>query len=229
MSAFAQHPLGLFVGGTDTGVGKTHVACLLIQALRDQRRRIYARKPIESGCRREGDTLMPADAVALREAAGNAEPLPVVCPYPLVHGLAPNRAARLQGQNLQLRDLVLACTAPDDGIVVVEGAGGLLSPLTDDGLNADLATALGFPVLVVAADRLGCINHVLLTAEAIQSRGLTLAAVLLNPLPGPARPEGMDNLADLRSFLGDKVIGLEGSSEGARAQLDRLATAWFSR
>jgi dethiobiotin synthetase len=225
----AHRPLGLFVTGTDTGVGKTYVARLLILALRRQGHRVYARKPVESGCRQQQGPALPADGLALREAAGGAEALQTVCPYRLAHALVPNRAARLEGIDLRLRDLVLACEAPDDGIVVVEGSGGFLSPLTDDGLNADLAAALGIPILLVATDRLGCINHVLLTAEAIASRSLELAAVLLNPLPEPSRPEGMDNLADLQSLLGEKVVALAREPERARDQLSRLTTTWLKR
>jgi dethiobiotin synthetase len=227
--ADAHEPPGLFLTGTDTGVGKTYVARLLILALRAQGHRVYARKPVESGCRQPQGPSLPVDGLALREAAGGAEALQTVCPYRLAHALAPNRAARLEGIDLRLRDLVLACDAPGDGIVVVEGSGGFLSPLTDDGLNADLAAVLEIPILLVAADRLGCINHVLLTAEAIASRGLKLASVLLNPLPEQSLPEGIDNLVDLQSLLGEKVIALAREPSAARDQLGLLALTWLNR
>lgn len=196
---------GLFVTGTDTGVGKTHVATALIGALTAAGRRVRARKPVESGCREGPGGLEAADALALHQAAGAWEAATRVCPLRYAHALAPDRAARLAGQRLSLARLRAACldgaSAGDGTITVVEGAGGFLSPLAEDGLNADLAVALGYPVLLVVADRLGCLNHALLTAEAVASRGLRLAAVALNALPGETGPEGMDNLADLARRL----------------------------
>jgi dethiobiotin synthetase len=218
----------LFITGTDTGVGKTHLARLLVESLHGRSERIRPRKPVESGCRREGSELLPADGIALWEATGRAEPLEAVCPYRLEHALAPDRAARLERVTLKLSDLVEACHGEGDAILIVEGAGGFLSPLTDDGLNADLAVALGLPVLLVAADRLGCINHVLLTAESIAARGLELAAVVLNPLPGQPGPEGMDNLVDLQERFREKVARLAPESGPARDQLWSLSRIWLN-
>lgn len=189
---------GWFVTGTDTGVGKTYVGVRLIQALRALGRVVLARKPVESGW---ADDVTQTDAWQLAQAAGGL-PLAEVCPYRFRAALAPPRAAALEGQALRLAQLQAACPATWDAsqFLHVEGAGGFYSPLTQDGLNADLAVALGLPVLLVAEDRLGCLNHVLLTAEAIQRRGLVLAAVILNPRVAQ-QPAGMDNLADLQSHL----------------------------
>ena len=199
---------GYFITGTDTGIGKTVVACALIRALRAAGRHVDPRKPVESGCERRGDELFPADGAALREAAGELAPdLAVVTPYRLQHALSPERAARLERRALNisaLREACLAAHAPG-ATMVVEGAGGFYSPLASDGLNADLAQALGLPVILVAPDRLGTINHVLLTAEAIRNRGLDLALAVLNADDAPG-PEGMDNPSDLATYLDCPVV-----------------------
>jgi len=159
---------GVFITGTDTGVGKTVVACALTRALARAGHTVAVRKPVESGCARHAGQLEPADGAALARAAGHRETLDTVTPMRLAHALSPERAAHLEGVQLTLHDLIAAARIGDESdFFVVEGAGGFLSPLASDALNADLALALGLPVLVVAEDRLGSINHTLLTVEAI--------------------------------------------------------------
>lgn len=219
-------PICTVIAGTDTGVGKTRVACALAQHWHASGHRVGVRKPMESGCtetwaeatRAESVTppttlatgaLIPADAVALRAAAGAREDLTTICPHRLRAAISPERAARLAGLALTIHDLAEACAMPGADRGLVEGAGGLYSPLAEDGLNADLAQALGWPVVVVAVDRLGCLNHVLLATEAIAQRGLRLACVVLNAgIEPPRTPEEaeMDNLHDLRARLDVPVI-----------------------
>jgi dethiobiotin synthetase len=199
---------GFFITGTDTGVGKTVVACALIRALRAAGRHVSPRKPVESGCEARGEGLFPADGAALRDAA--REPLAdlaTVTPYRFRHALSPDRAARLADSPLSISALREACLSghPPQAELVVEGAGGFYSPLASDGLNADLAQALGLPVILVAPDRLGVINHVLLTAEAVRNRGLELALVVLNACDATV-PDGMDNQADLEGYLDCPVL-----------------------
>lgn len=111
------------------------------------------------------------------------------------------RAAHLANKVLTTQQLVKICLdGSENGFVLVEGAGGFYSPLAEDGLNADLAMALQLPVILVANDTLGCINQVLLNAEAIKIRGLELAGVILNSIEAP-HDENMDNAADLRDTL----------------------------
>ncbi|WP_018232691.1 dethiobiotin synthase [Thioalkalivibrio thiocyanodenitrificans] len=220
---------GFFITGTDTGVGKTVVACALIRALRAAGRHVSPRKPVESGCEARGEGLFPADGAALRDAA--VEPLAdlaTVTPYRFRHALSPDRAARLAGETLSVDALHQACVTGlgQDTTLVVEGAGGFYSPLAEDGLNADLARALGLPVILVAPDRLGVINHVLLSAEAMGSRGLELALVVLNAVDTP-HPEGMDNRTDLARRLRCPFLSfprVDGHGEGAKVFAPWLAT-----
>ncbi|GAB1596806.1 dethiobiotin synthase [Lysobacter claricitrinus] len=214
---------GLFVTGTDTGVGKTRVATALAHALTRAGVRVHARKPVESGV---DARIGPADAQALRDAAGAHEAIDMVCALTLRAALSPERAAALEGVPLPLERLVEAAKrgVRDDGFVLVEGAGGFYSPIADGALNADLASALGLPVLLVASDRLGAINHVLLSIEAVQCRGLHLAAIVLNRTTADV-DAAMDNAADLRHRLAIPVIELPHGDDAGRDAWSREADA----
>lgn len=213
---------GIFVTGTNTGVGKTHISTAIARTLQAQGVRVVPRKPVESGCRLEGSELIPADAAALKNAAGYAGSLAQVCPYRFEPPISPLRAAHLANQALTTRNIAQACLAnvdQDTEFLLVEGAGGFYSPLCEDGLNADLAQALGLPVLLVATDELGCINQVLLNVQAIESRDLTLLAVVLNnPSPHEGAPD-MDNLDDLSTILDYPVISYHHTSPNSLNQL----------
>ena len=197
---------GVFVTGTDTGVGKTHIVMSLIQHLELRGIETAPRKPVESGCKILGNDLLPADGLLMQGATSQGISLDEICPHRLEHALSPERAAALEGVTLSVRMLAEACQRPHEHhYLIVEGAGGFYSPIASDGLNADLAQRLGLPVLLVASDRLGCINQVLLTAQAIASHGLTLSAVALNQLEDQGT-QGMDNAADLRCRMGCPII-----------------------
>ncbi|OQX13949.1 MAG: dethiobiotin synthase [Thiothrix lacustris] len=193
---------GIFMTGTDTGVGKTWIGIQLITRLQALGREVMVRKPVESGW---ADDIQQTDAWQLANAAGQAF-ADSVCPYRFAAALAPPRAAQQAGTTLTLQQLVATCPTAwePQQFLHVEGAGGFYSPLAADGLNADLAQRLGLPVVIVAEDRLGCINHVLLTAAAVQQRGLTLAGVILNART--PHVDGMDNRADIRQYLRVPVL-----------------------
>ena len=182
---------GLFFTGTDTDVGKTYVAALVARRLCDAGHRVGVYKPAASGCRREGDRLVSDDALRLWEAAGCPGTLDEVCPQRFAVPLAPHLAARAEGRRLdpqQLRRGLEPWLRRSD-VVLVEGAGGLLSPLGADESVADLACDLGYPLVVVARNVLGTINHTLQTLF-VASRyrgGLAVAGVVLNhPVPPSA-------------------------------------------
>lgn len=195
---------GAFMTGTDTGVGKTWVGVRLLQQLQKQGTHITPRKPVESGWPQSAADTDATDAGQLLSACNDPQQtLEQVCPNRFREPLSPPRAAQLEGVHLQIQTLAQQCrqSVTDNSFLYVEGAGGFYSPLADDGLNADLAAALGLPVILVSEDRVGCINHILLTVEAMQSRQLNIAGVILNPIPGRASPPTMDNLTDLSALL----------------------------
>lgn len=214
---------GLFVTATDTGVGKTFVACSIARNWRALGLSVAPRKPVESGCPMRNGQRFPEDSALLTAAAGlPPERLPEVNRFRLSEPLAPDLAARLEGRPLYLADLIAASARPADAWRITEGAGGFYSPLCEDGLNADLAQALGDPVLLVAEDRLGTLSGSLLALEALDRRGLKVVAVVLNRRRADAHP-AMDNRAELARRSGLPVLSIR---EGiAAAELDQMLSA----
>ncbi len=177
-------PPGLFITGTNTEVGKTYVAAMIARRLRATGYRVGVYKPVASGCRREGNGLLSDDAVALWEAAGRPGDLERVCPQRFLAPLAPHLAARQEGRTVDaglLRD-GLAWWQQRSDVVLVEGVGGLMSPISDDDYVADLAGEFGYPLVVVSCNTLGTINATLQTLVTAASFGqrLAIAGVVLN-------------------------------------------------
>lgn len=174
---------GLFVTGTDTGVGKTHVAGEIVRELRAAGRRVGAFKPACSGAITDANNP-PCwdDLVRLHDALGQDATDDLICPQRFLAPLAPPVAARHEGRTVDLGAIERGLEAWRSrcDIVIVEGAGGLLCPLTDELTMADLAARFGFPLLIVARLGLGTINHTLLTVDVAVRRGLSVAGVLFN-------------------------------------------------
>lgn len=194
---------GIFVAGTDTGVGKTWTGARLIAVLAGRGLRVAPRKPLESGWNEREVGLTDAGILAAAVPGGVA--LDTVCRWRFPEAVSPARAAELAGIHVCLAEAIEACRSRSGEFALVEGAGGFFSPLTGDALNADLAEALELPVVLVAADRLGCINHTLLSAAAIARRGLVLSAVVLNRAEVETDP-AMDNAADLGLYLNCPIV-----------------------
>lgn len=174
---------GLFITGTDTGVGKTHIACEIVRELRSAGHRVGAFKPACSGASFETAGHPRWDDVEqLRDALGRDVSDDQLCPQRFLAPLAPPVAARQEGQTVDLGTIERRLDAwrSECDIVIVEGAGGLLCPLTDNQTMADLAAQFGFPLLIVARLGLGTINHTLLTVEVARRRGLPLAGIVFN-------------------------------------------------
>lgn len=168
---------GVFVTGTDTEVGKTHVSEALLWALRGRGLRAAAMKPVASGASAGPHGLRNEDAQRLRAAAGSPARYELVNPYCFAPPIAPHLAAAEAGQRIEI-GRILDCAiglAADSEFLLVEGVGGWRVPLNDSADVSTLAAALELPVLLVVGLRLGCISHALLTAEAIRADGQTLA------------------------------------------------------
>ena len=177
-------PFGLFITGTDTEVGKTYVATHIAKDLVAAGHRVGVYKPVASECVSDGRQLVSEDAVALWEAAGHPLTLEAVCPQRFQAPLAPHLAARNEGSELDT-ELVrsgISAWADECDIVIVEGAGGLMSPISDDEYFADVAYDLGYPTIVVAPNSIGVINQslsALITAACFRD-GIPIAGVILN-------------------------------------------------
>jgi dethiobiotin synthetase len=188
---------GYFITGTDTGVGKTVVTALLARVFSKRGLRVGVMKPVETGCPREGGHLMPQDSLFLRQVSGCTAPQELVTPYTFAEPLAPAIAAELAGSTIEMkriRECYEQLLAEHD-VVLVEGAGGLLVPLTAQLSMHDIAIELNLPVLVVACNKLGAINHTVLTVTVARERSQVLG-IVLNHIQPPENDLAMQTNAD---------------------------------
>jgi dethiobiotin synthetase len=173
---------GLFVIGTDTGVGKTVVASTIAATLAERGDRVAVFKPVLTGL--DGQVELP-DHDRLRQSARSGQRPQEVAPYRFQPSFSPHLAAELAGVRVKPR-ILLACAeraSSTDEVLIVEGVGGLMVPLSDDYMVRDLAVELELPLIVTARPGLGTINHTLMTLECARAAGLEVAAVVLNPWP----------------------------------------------
>jgi dethiobiotin synthetase len=191
---------GLTILGTDTEVGKTYVACRIIESLVRDGVAVGAYKPVASGA----SSLEQSDGYLLWQATGKRETLLDVCPQSFLAPFAPPIAAELEGKQVsdQLIQAGASAWSEKCELLILEGAGGLMSPVSWSMTNADLAIEMQFPVILVSENRLGVVNQVLTSLTAAQSLGLTVACVVLNTHQGiePGLAETNERL--LRSFVG---------------------------
>jgi dethiobiotin synthetase len=197
----------LFVAGTDTGVGKTHVARALCRSFRARGLRVGVFKPAETGC---DDPAAPSDAVALLAASGCTEPLEIVCPYRLRTPLAPHVAAVREGVRIELGrlDAALEELRARSDLVVCEGAGGLLVPLADETLTVDWVENRKLPVLLVGRLGLGTLNHTLLSVRYLASRGIDLLGTILSACEPPRTPAEETNPGVLSDYPEARLLGV---------------------
>ena len=200
---------GVFVTGTDTGVGKTLVSCALIHALKARGVDVAPMKPVAAGAAQVQGQWANSDSIALIEAAGWAPSrLPDVTPVLLRGAMAPHIAAQREGRCISLGPIreAFARLGENDAFLVVEGVGGFRVPLGKGLDSVDLARALALPVLLVVGLRLGCLNHALLTAAAIDAAGLKLAGWIANAID-PRMSAADENVAALEERLAAPLLG----------------------
>jgi dethiobiotin synthetase len=176
-----------FVTGTDTGVGKTTAACAILSAARAQKMSTAAIKPVAAGCVNTADGLRNDDALRLQKTCTQELTYQQINPIALAPAVAPHIAADHVGQRLDAKEIVNYCRTVlefDADLTLIEGAGGWRVPLNEDETFSDLAVALDVPVILVVDIKLGCLNHAMLTAEAIRNDGLALKAWVANQTIG---------------------------------------------
>ena len=222
---------GYFVTGTDTDVGKTTFTVALIRALQQQSLKVAAMKPVAAGGVAIDGRCVNEDVLALSQAADIQADLSIINPYAFMPPIAPHIAAAQAGTTIELDKIVAAYSAlaAQADAVVVEGAGGLCVPLNAQSDIADLVAALHLPIILVVGMRLGCLNHALLTAEVIASRGLKWAGWVANILD-PEMPALEENIATLESRLPSPSLGrlckIKGASHSDRS--DDFIMQWSS-
>lgn len=199
---------GLFIAGTDTGVGKTLVTAGLVRYARNQGLRCVAVKPVETGCKPREGVLFPEDGAFLREASENDLSLDDCAPFRFSLPASPARAAAMEGSKLFLSDLEehVRTVVESADLTVVEPAGGLMVPIEEDLMVIDLALRLGFPTVLVARSSLGTINHTLLSVEALNRREIELAGIVLSSVAEEPGPEEVFTPGDLSRLVGDVPV-----------------------
>lgn len=209
---------GLFVTGTDTGVGKSVVAAAVCAALVERGERVAAFKPVVTGLD-EPPADWPRDHELLARAAGGWQAPEQVAPYRFGPPLSPHYAAELAGETIEPARLVEAAgAAGKERLLVAEGVGGLLVPITPGYLVRDLALDLGLPLVIAARADLGTINHSLLTVEAARAAGLSVVGVVMTPWPAAPQPIEASNRATVERLAGVPVSGLPVTDPGSLAQ-----------
>jgi dethiobiotin synthetase len=227
---------GIFITGTDTGVGKTFVAVGLIKAMKRKGLDVCPVKPVESGCRVKNGELVPSDSIKLWKASGIKEPLHVINPYKLKNPLAPSVAAEMEGVSLDKNKIIrtYAGLSKKYEITIVEGAGGIMVPVFRKYLFLDLAKDLNLPLIIVSRPGLGTINHTLLTINVAKNRGLDVLGVIYNHtyrtktgLPEKTNPGVIKKLGGVPT-LGIMPYSVNPDSHRARRIFDQIADTLIS-
>ncbi|GAB5514083.1 dethiobiotin synthase [Rhodopirellula baltica] len=208
-----------FVTGTDTEVGKTYCTAKTVERMRECGQRVGVYKPVASGCELHADgQRYSVDAATLWQAAGHPKNIDAVCPQRFLAALSPPRSAAREGAKVdtrQLRDGLAIWCDGDFDVVMIEGAGGLFSPISDNWLNVDLAIEMkrwsdqnghSFELLLVAPDRLGVLHHVISTSRAAESAGIPIAGLILNRMDDHADESTQTNAEDLRRWCGIPMV-----------------------
>ena len=200
---------GFFITGTDTGVGKTFVTAGIAAVLKERGVNVGVMKPVETGCAEKDGRLEPQDALYLKNAAGVSDELDLINPYRFKACLAPSIASKLEGKNIDF-NRIKECydtLASKHSLMLVEGAGGLLTPINEAYTVADLIKLLNLPIIIIAASRLGTINHTLLTVRYAQSNGIEVKGIILN-YPTLSTDEALStNQAEIKRFANVPVLG----------------------
>lgn len=204
-----RKPPRLFFAGTDTDVGKTYVASLAARVIHKLGFKVGVYKPVASGCPTKKGQLVAEDAVSLWEAAGKPLSLELVCPQRFSAPLAPPEAAAAEHKQVNATQLADGLTVWEENVdlVIVEGAGGLFSPLADGTLNIDLIEQLQASVIVVAANRLGAIHQTLSTCEAAARRGIQPVGIVLCDPTGTADGSASSNSQQIEKYCSVPILG----------------------
>ncbi|MEE8135885.1 MAG: dethiobiotin synthase [Thermodesulfobacteriota bacterium] len=201
-----KFPKGIFVTGTDTGVGKTVVTAAIAWNLTQAGKRVALMKPVQTGTIVSG----PTDIEFVQKVLGADYSLDVSCPYMFSDPVAPLVASMLVGERIDIKKIKDSYSrlSSDNDFVIVEGAGGLLVPILEDYFMSDLALDLDLPVLIVTRPNLGTLNHTFLTLESAKKRGLDVAGIVISNFPwDPGLPE-QTNPELILSMTGDNILGV---------------------
>ncbi len=198
-----------FITGTDTGVGKTLVGGGIAGVLRRSGKKVGVLKPFETGCSLMDGEFVPKDALFLKDISGCPDDIDVICPYRMEHPLAPGVAAEIEGVAIDLDRVKATFQGMEKKYekVLVEGAGGLMVPVTKDLLTSDLIKKLDLPLIIVSRLSLGTINHTLLTVKYALACGIQVAGIILNHVTGETGKAEETNPDVIKRFSKVPVLG----------------------
>ena len=190
----------LFISGTGTDVGKTFVTENLIYLLKAKGFTVSPYKPIETGCKKNKSKLIPSDASKFYKLIDKEIDIDLINPYRFQQPISPNRAIRLANKKIFIDDYIgRSKLLPKNDYLIVEGAGGLYSPISTDGYNIDLIKKMKIPTVLVAKDEIGVINNILLSLDLLKKYKISVLAIILNKINN-LQPNGMDNHKDMKSL-----------------------------
>lgn len=200
---------GYFITGTDTGVGKTLIAAALLEVAKMDGRQVVGMKPVAAGCEHGSDRLHCHDSESLRRASNVQVSPDLITPYAYAAPVAPHLAAKIEQRPIEFGPIMAAFEQLKDqsDVIIVEGVGGFSVPLAAEFDSADLARVIGLPVILVVGMRLGCLNHALLTQQAIAARGLEFAGWVANCID-PDMLLREENIAALEQRLKAPLLGV---------------------
>ena len=190
----------LFISGTGTDVGKTFITENLIYLLKAKGFTVSPYKPIETGCKKNKSKLIPSDASKFHKLIDKEIDIDLINPYRFQQPISPNRAIRLANKKIFIDDYIgRSKLLPKNDYLIVEGAGGLYSPISTDGYNIDLIKKMKIPTVLVAKDEIGVINNILLSLDLLKKYKISVLAIILNKI-NSLQPNGMDNHKDMKSL-----------------------------
>ena len=220
----------VFIAGAHTDIGKTHAACALIRAARGRGRAVAALKPVASGL--DAADLASSDPGRLLAALGrplDAASLAEICPLRFAAPLSPPMAARREGRALILDQVIAPCRAAlaraDHDLLLIEGVGGLMSPIAEDATGLDLMTALAIPAVIVGGAYLGAISHVLTALATARAASVEVRALIISQSADPDAPDFAETVVDVQRFAGSTpVVALARDADDSWADevLERL-------
>ena len=212
----------IFISGTNTEVGKTFVTENIIKIIESAGILISPFKPVETGCKKKLSELIPNDSSIFYKAINKRISLDKINPYRFLEPISPAAAIKRSRRKIFISDYVKKLKdLPNNDIIIIEGAGGLCSPLALDGYNIDLAQKIHAPIILVAKDEIGVINNVILSINMLKKYKIKIIAIVLNRI-SMIQPRGMDNYNEIRSFTKIPLIQVMNSKKNNQKEFSKL-------
>jgi len=196
----------VFITGSGTNVGKTYLTCSLIDLIIKKGFKVSPYKPIETGCKKVRNKLIPNDSKKFYKLVNKDIDIELINPYRFQQPISPNRAIQLSKKKINIKNYIEKMKKlPKNDFLIIEGAGGLCSPISSDGLNIDLIKKMNLKTILVVKDEIGAINNTLLNIEILKKYKISVIAIILNRII-LKQPVGMNNLLEIRSYTTIPII-----------------------